>query len=90
MHDPSFGLLERPGLDSGLGFQAPGMLLKAAKIEQQGLHDPSLGFLKAAKIEHQGLRDPSFGLLERPGLDSGLGFQAPGMLPKAAEIEQLN
>ena len=45
--------------------------------------------LKAAKIEHQGLHDPSFGLLERPGLDSGLGFQAPGMLLKAAKIEQL-
>ena len=31
--------------------------------------------IKAAKLEHQGLHDPSFGLLERPGLDSGLGFQ---------------
>ena len=45
-------------------------------------------FLKAAKIEHQGLHDPSLGLLERPGLDSGLGFQAPGMLLKAAKIVQ--
>ena len=44
--------------------------------------------LKAAKIEHQGLHDPSFGLLERPGLDSGFCFQAPGMLLKAAKIVQ--
>ena len=45
--------------------------------------------LKAARIEELGLRDPNFGLLERPGLDSGLGFQAPGVLLKAAKIEQL-
>ena len=49
-------------------------------------------FLKAAEIEQlkQGLHDPSSGLLERPGLDSGLFFQAPGMLLNAAKTEQLN
>ena len=46
-----------------------GMLLKAAEIEQ----------LK------QGLHDPSSGLLERPGLDSGLDFQAPGTFEKRQE-----
>ena len=49
-------------------------------------------YAKAAEIEQlkQGLHDPSSGLLERPGLNSGLDLQAPRMLLKAAEIEQLN
>ena len=51
MHDLSFGLLERPGLDSGYGFQAPGMLLKFVKIEHQGFHDLSFGLLERPGLD---------------------------------------
>ena len=70
--------MERPGLDSGYGFQAPGMILKAAKIERQGLHDPSFGLLERPKLTE--LIEPRLGLAGWVGWGKGIGFRSLPLL----------